>query len=329
MIHGNAPLTPAGRLRLVCRVQAGRPIAHVAAEAGIARQTLSKWVGRYRARGEDGLFDRRSTPRHSPRRTSREVVTRIEALRREHKYSARLIVHTLAAEGVTVSSATVGRWLTRLGLNRRGLLDPTGATNRRPRRITARYPGHMVHVDVKKIGRIPDGGGWRIHGRGSPGDRAARRQKVGYAYFHTALDGYSRLADTEALDNETADTAVGFLARARAFFRAHGITQLTRVITDNAPCYTSPRFARSLGGTRHQRIRAFTPRHNGKVERYHRILAHELCYARAWNSEDERHDALRRWLIHFNYHRPHTATGDQPPATRLHAGVSNVMIGHS
>jgi transposase len=300
VIHGNAPLTPAGRLRLVHRVEAGRPIAHVAAEAGIARQTLSKWVGRYRAAGEAALVDRRSTPRHSPRRTCVEVVARIEALRRERKYSARLITHTLVAEGVSIAPATVGRWLARLGLNRRRFLDPTGATNRRRRRIVARYPGHMVHVDVKKIGRIPAGGGWRVHGRGSPGDRAARRQKVGYAYFHTALDGYSRLAYTELLESETADTAVGFVARARAFFRTHGIAELTRVITDNAPCYTAQRFTRSLGATRHQRIRAFTPRHNGKVERYHRTLAEELCYARAWNSEAERHEALRRWLIHFN-----------------------------
>jgi len=328
MTHRNAPLTPVGRLRLVRRVQAGRPIAHVAAEAGIARQTLSKWVGRYRAAGEDGLLDRRSTPGHSPHQMPPEVVARIEYLRRCHKYSARLIVHTLATEGVSVSTATVGRWLSRLGLNRRRFLDPNGATNRRRRRITARYPGHMVHVDVKKIGRIPDGGGWRIHGRGSAGDHAARRQRPGYAFFHTALDGYSRLAYTELLDTETADAAVGFFARARAFFRIHGIDEVNRVITDNAPCYASPRFTRSLGSTRHQRIRPFTPRHNGKVERYHRTLAEELCYAHAWNSETERHDALRRWLIHFNYHRPHTATGDLPPATRLHTGVTNVMIGH-
>jgi transposase InsO family protein len=257
------------------------------------------------------------------------VVARIEWLRRQHKYSARLITHTLDAEGVAISPATVSRWLARLGLNRLRMLDPSGATNRRRRAIIAHYPGHMVHVDVKKIGRIPDGGGWRIHGRGSPEDRAARRQKVGYGYFHTALDGYSRLAYTELLDTETSAAAIGFFARARVFFRSHGITEITRVITDNAPCYTSPRFARSLRGTRHQRIRPFTPRHNGKVERYHRILAEELCYAHAWTSESERHDALQRWLIHFNYHRPHTATGGLPPAARLPTGVTNVVIGHS
>ena len=329
MTHRNAPLTPAGRLRLARRVETGRPIAHVAAEAGIARQTLSKWVHRYHIAGEEGLLDRRSTPRHSPHRTPPEVVTRIETLRREHKYSARLIVHALAAEGVSISPATVGRWLTRLGLNRLRDLDVSGATNRRRRRIVARYAGQMVHVDVKKIGRIPDGGGWRVHGRGSDGDRAARRQKAGYTYLHTAVDGYSRLAYTEALDDEQAATAAAFLARARLFFTHHGIPEITRVVTDNAPCYTAGVFGRAVGDARHQRIRAFTPRHNGKVERYQRTLATELCYARAYTNEAERREAIKRWNIHYNYHRPHTATGDLPPAATLPTGVTNVVTGHS
>ena len=329
MPHANAPLTPTGRLRLIRRVTAGRPIAHVAAEAGLARQTLSKWVGRYRRDGESGVLDRRSAPRCSPRRTATQVVARIEHLRRERKHSARLITHTLAAEGVAISQATVGRWLVRLGLNRLRYLDVTGADNRRPNRITARYPGHMVHVDVKKVGAIPEGGGWRVHGRGTEQHRRARRQHVGYSYFHTALDGFSRLAYTELCNDETAATAAAFLARARAFFTAHGINRITRVITDNGPCYTSTRFAQAVGASRHQRIRAFTPRHNGKVERYHRLLASEFCYAHPWHSEAHRRDTLSQWLIHFNYHRPHTATGNAPPATRLHTGVTNVMIGNS
>lgn len=215
-------------------------------------------------------------------------------------------------------------------------LDPTGENNRKPAgKIIARYPGHMIHVDVKKVGRIPDGGGWRAHGRGSDQHRAGDRAKTagaraGYVYLHSAIDGFSRLAYTEALTDEKAVTAIGFFARARAFFAAHGINRLTRVITDNGSCYRAGAFTRSLFDvSRHQRIRPFTPRHNGKVERYNRILAEELLYARAYTSETEREQALQRWLIHYNYHRAHTAAGNQPPATRLTTGVTNVMSSYS
>lgn len=152
--HRNAPLTPAGRLRLVHRCRY-RPIAHVAAEAGISRQCLSKWVNRYRTSGDAGLHDRASVPHHQPTTRDPALVTEIEKLRRERKWSARRIAGELTAEGHTVSAATVGRWLVRLRINRRRFLDPNGAANRKPvNTIVARYPGHMVHVDVKKVGRI-------------------------------------------------------------------------------------------------------------------------------------------------------------------------------
>jgi transposase InsO family protein len=337
--HRNAPLTPAGRLRLVQRCLS-RPVAHVAAEAGVSRQCLGKWKKRFEQFGHAGLLDRSSVPHRSPTQVGPQVVARIEALRRERKWSARQIAIELATEGHTVSVSTVGRWLVRLGLNDRRFLDPDGSLNRRPPRpILARYPGHMVHLDVKKVGRIPDGGGWWVHGRGSDehraskqaGERARRKGgKARYTYLHSAIDGFSRLAYTEALPDEQGVTAAGFWHRARVFFAAHGIGRITRVITDNGGCYRSAVFARSIcEAARHQRIRPFTPRHNGKVERYQRILAEELLYARVWQSEAHRQHAIHVWNIHYNYHRPHTATGNQPPATRLPANVTNVMTSNN
>ncbi|GAA5034898.1 IS481 family transposase [Actinopolymorpha pittospori] len=342
--HASAPLTPAGRLRLVLRCQS-RPIAHVAAEAAVSRQCLSKWVNRYRTSGEAGLADRSSAPHSSPAQTPPEVVELIESWRREHKWSARQIAVELAILGHQVSTATVGRWLVRLGINRRRDLDPSGASNRRPGKITARYPGHMVHLDVKKVGRIPDGGGWRAHGRDSEAHGAARRaaakQRVrakksgagrpSYVFLHSAVDGFSRLAYTEHLPDETAATTIGFFHRARGFFAAHGINRIVRVVTDNGANCRAGDFARSTRAfvSRHQRTRPYTPRLNGKVERYQRILAEELLYARTWTSEAQRADAIQVWNIHYNYHRAHTAAGDKPPATRLRRTVTNVMIANT
>jgi len=234
--------------------------------------------------------------------------------------------------GHQASVATVGRWLRRLGISRRRDIDPDGSTNRQVGTITARFAGHMVHLDVKKVGRIPDGGGWRAHGRGSTQDKKAQRAKTagaraGYVYLHSIVDGYSRLAYTEALPNETAAATIGFFHRARAFFAAHGITRIVRVITDNGSNYRARDFVRTVlaVASRHQRTRPYTPRHNGKVERYNRILAEELLYSRPWTSEAERTAAIEVWNIHYNYHRAHTAVGDQPPASRLPTGVTNVM----
>jgi len=149
-------------------------------------------------------------------------------------------------------------------------------------------------------------------------------------FLHSAVDGYSRLAYTEHLPDERAATAIAFFARARAFFAAHGIHRLSRVVTDNGSCYRAAAFTRSLFDvSRHQRTRPFTPRHNGKVERYQRILAEELLYARAWTSEHDRSPALAKWLVHYNYHRPHTAAGNQPPASQLPTGVTNVMSSYN
>lgn len=332
-MHANAPLSVEGRRRLVQRCQ-DRPIAHVAAEMGISRQCASKWVNRFRRYGELGLLDRSSAPRRQPTAATAEVLVRIEQLRRDRKWSAQRIAGELAVEGLPVSVRTVSRHLARLGLNRRRFLDPGGETNRTPRRIIARRPGHMVHVDIKKVGRIPDGGGWRTHGRGSDHAKAVARTKTrgtraGYVFLHTAVDGYSRLAYTEALPDEEATTAIGFVFRARAFFAAHGIDQIERIVTDNGSCYRAKDFAKVLLGARHQRITPYTPRHNGKVERYNRILAEEFLYAREWTSETHRTQALGIWNIHYNYHRPHSATGNRPPASCLPTGVTNVTASYT
>ena len=332
MSHRNAPLTVEGRHRLVQRCQS-RPIAHVAVEMGISRQCASKWVNRFRRHGELGLLDRSSAPHRSPNAIPTQVAARIEVLRRTRKWSARRIALELTVEGSAVSVRTVGRHLTRLGLNRRRFLDPCGEPNRAPQRIVARRPGHMVHVDIKKVGHIPDGGGWRIHGRGSAQHKASRaanrRARPGYVFLHSAVDGYSRLAYTEALPDEKAVTAIGFVFRARAFFAAHGIGRIERIVTDNGACYKARDFAKVLLGARHQRITPYTPRHNGKVERYNRILAEEFLYAREWTSDLQRQQALQIWNLHYNYHRPHSAAGNRPPASRLHAGVTNVQASYT
>lgn len=332
-VHANAPLTVEGRNRLIQRCRT-RPIAYVAAEMGISRATASKWVNRYKQFGELGLVDHSSAPTRQPSATPRRLVKRIEEMRREHKWSASRIAFELHQGGTPVSRRTITRLLAQLGLNRRKFIDPNGDTNRELRKIIAKRPGHMVHIDVKKTGRIPDGGGWRVHGKNSAQAKAVARTKTrgaktGYVFLHSAIDGYSRLAYTEALPDEKAATAVAFLNRARAWFATHGITQLERIVTDNGSCYRAAAFAGAMGGSRHQRITPYTPRHNGKIERYNRILAEELLYARAWHSEQERAAALEAWNLHYNYHRPHSAHGGQPPASATPSQVNNVLASYT
>ena len=333
MSHRNAPLTPEGRRRLCQRVDADRPICHVAAEAGIARQTLGRWYARWCEEGEAGLEDRSSRPHCSPNQTDPDVEARVVALRRERKVGPVQLVGLLAEEGITLPASTVYRVLVRHGISRLRDLDVTGEDLREP---VVRYewakPGDMVHVDVKKIGRIPDGGGWRVHGRGSAQHKATGRAKTagaraGYVYLHSAVDDHSRLAYTEELPDEKGATAAGFWARAVKFFRRNGIRRIRRVLTDNGSCYRSWAFAAALAAsrTRHKRTRPYRPQTNGKVERYHRTLAREWAYAQAWSSNAERAAALQAFLDRYNYARPHTALKGKPPASRLPAGVTNLV----
>ena len=318
MAHRNAPLTPEGRRRLCERVDTGRPICHVAAEAGIARQTLAKRYARWQEDGQDGLQDRSSRPYRSPNQTDPQVEDLIEWLRRGMKLGPFMLVAELAEFGYHFAASTIHRVLLRRGISRLRDLDITGQTMRQPpHRYEHPTPGDLVHVDVKKIGRIPDGGGWHIHGRGSDQHRASKRGPgPGYAFLHTALDDRSRLSYTEELTDEKSVTAAGFWVRAVGFFAAHGIETIHRVLTDNGSCYRGQAFRSALGTTVHKRTRPYRPQTNGKVERYHRTLAREWAYQRPWSSNDERTAALPGFLHRYNYHRPHTALKGRPPVYR-------------
>ncbi len=340
MSHRNAPLTPEGRRRLCERVDAGRPICHVADEVGIARKTLGYWYGRWKSEGEAGLEDRSSRPHRSPHQTSAEVEERVCALRREHKVGPVQLVARLGEEGITLPPSTIYRILVRHGISRLRDLDVTGEDLREPvRRYEYDQPGAMVHLDVKKLGRIPAGGGWRAHGRGSARHRhgetarhakARARKKTGarpgWVYLHTAIDDHSRVAYTEELLDEKGTTTAAFWARAAKFFRRHGIKKIHRVLTDNGACYRSLVFAAALAKTRtrHQRTRPYRPQTNGKVERYHRTLVNEWAYKRAWDSNEQRAAALPGFLHRYNYTRPHTALNGKPPITRTPAGGTNL-----
>jgi transposase InsO family protein len=323
--HRNAPLTPEGRLRLCLRIDAGRPIAHVAAEAGISRRCLAKWYARWRAHGEGGLLDHSSRPVPSPARTAPDVADLVEALRRQTKHGpARLAADLKRLHGVTVAPATVHRILVRRGLNRlRDLDPPTGEQLRKVIRYEHEHPGGLIHVYIKKLGRIPAGGGWRMRGVDTDAARASKRTgpgtgKVGYTYLHTAIDDHSRLAYTEALEDERGVTAAAFWHRAVAFFAAHGIAPIQRVLTDNGAWYRSQTWAAALAATstKHKRTRPYTPRTNGKVERFNSTLSREWAYVRDYASEHERRGALADFLNYYNHERSHSAPGSQPPISR-------------
>jgi len=307
-MHANAKLTPAGRLLLVQRIAAGRPIAHVAREMGVARQTASRWWRRWLAEGEAGLHDRSSRPYRSPRRTPASVERRVERLRKREKLGPLRIAQRLG-----MAMSTVYRVLCRLGLRHLRWLDrPTGAV---VRRYEHARPGDLLHMDVKKLGRIPRGGGWWAHGRGRDGHGGHSR--VGYAYIHSVVDDHSRLAYSEVLPDERAQTTVGFWQRALAWYAGQGVTTWS-VLTDNGSAYRSMDFARACAaaGVRHRFTRPYRPQTNGKVERFNRTLLEEWAYVRVYRSEVARTQALARWLHRYNHHRGHTALGGLPPVSR-------------
>ena len=326
MAHKNAPLTPAGRRRLCERVDSGRPIAHVAAEAGISRRCLAKWYARWETEGMVGLLDRSSAPERSPERTAPDTEDLVEQIRRATKYGPARIAAELEREhNIVIATATVHRILVRRGINRVKDLDPpTGEQMRAVLRFEHDAPGSMIHVDVKKLGRIPTGGGWWAHGRGTDGHRISKRRgqgtgAVGYTYLHSCVDDHSRLAYTEPLENEKGTTAADFWLRAATFYAEHGIYTIHRALTDNGSCYRSKAWAQALEitGTSHRRTRPYTPRTNGKVERFNGTLAREWAYVREYGSEAERRVALVDFLNHYNYDRPHAALGHKPPSSRV------------
>jgi transposase InsO family protein len=313
-MHGNARLTPLGRLTMVLRIESGRPVAHVAAEMGVSRPTAYKWWRRWQHDGEVGLTDRSSRPHSCPHQTAPEVVAQIAELRRVLKQGPARIGGQLG-----VPPSTVHRVLCRLGMNRLAWMDrPTG---RVIRRIHTDHAGELVHIDVKKLGRIPDGGGWRVHGRQAAGVGRNKRSR-GMSYVHSAIDAYTRLAFSEIHDDERGPTCAGFFQRAQEFFASYGITRLDAVLTDNAKAYLGRDFTAALGGIEHRRIRPYTPRTNGKVERFNRTLLEEWAYVRPYTSDEQRAQALDNWIHLYNHHRHHTAIGG-PPINRV-----NDLPGH-
>ena len=317
-MHGNARLNLHGRRLLIARIQQGRPIAHVADELGISRQTAYKWWGRWRRHGDVGLVDRSSRPRRCPTRTPRALERRVEQLRRSRKLGPARIAGILE-----IAASTVHRILGRHGLNRLAWIDrPSGTVIRR--RIEHSRPGEQVQVDIKKLGRIPAGGGWRAHGRGN--DRTHGHAGVGYAFIHTAIDSHSRLAYSEVLPDERATTAIAFWHRAHTWFSDLGI-RVEVVQTDNGSCYRAGAFtvAVEATGAHHRRLPPRRPAWNGKVERFNRTLLDEWAYVRVYRTDTARNQALERWLHLYNHHRSHTSLGGQAPITR----VNNLPDQHS
>jgi transposase InsO family protein len=318
MSHRNARLTPTGRRIIIERVLAGRPVAHVAKEMGISRTCAHRWLSRYRAHGWDGLQDRSSRPVSCPHATAAEVVAEVLTQRLEHREGpADLGLRT------GVRARTVSRILARAGVPRLWDLDPlTGARIRAARATDRRYerdaPGELLHIDVKKLGRIPAGGGWRADPAQNPANHRRSHQKLGFDYVHVAVDDHSRLAFVEVHPDEKGPTCAGFLTRAAAFMAAHG-APVRRVMTDNAFAYRLSRdFQAVLAGldAKHVLIKPRQPWQNGKAERFNRTLQEGWAYRQPFTSNQARTDALQPWLEFYNNHRPHGSLGGKPPISR-------------
>ena len=311
-VHANAPLGPKGRLVMVSRVvEHGWSLAAAAEAAGVSERTCSKWVGRYRAEGEAGLLDRSSAPRSIPHRTPDELVDVIVALRRLRMTGAEI------AFCLAMALSTVSAVLARVGLGKLSRLEPPEPPNRYERR----HAGELLHVDVKKLGRIPAGrAGHRVHGQRRLQRSPVKdgKRAVGWEFVHVCVDDATRLAYVEVLPDEKATTAVGFLQRALAFYRRHGITA-QRVMTDNGPAYRSAihAFACRTLGLRHLRTRPYRPRTNGKAERFIRTLLAGWAYGAIYGSSRERTAALDGWLWTYNHRRPHGSLSHKSPIARL------------
>ena len=306
MSHRNARLTPTGRRIMIERIAAGTPQAHVAQQMLVSRATVSKWWRRWLAEGDEGLEDRSSRPRRSPTRTAKRVEDRVCRLRRSKRWGPRMIsMHT------GVPASTVHKILVRHGLNRLAWIDRP--TERVIRRYERAHPGELIHLDIKKVGKIPPGGGWRVRGRGK-----VKTRRVGYTYLHCAVDDHSRVAYVEAHDNEQAETLLEFWSRAQDWFWAKGMT-VDEVMSDNGSNFRSRVFAellaeRAIRTPAHPPLsapiqrqgRAVQPNHGRRVP----LLVHLPLRDRTTPPPD-------RWVHDYNHHRNHTAVGG-PPASRVH-----------
>lgn len=303
-VHQNARTTPHSRMLIVERLSKGWTVAAVATALGVDPKTVRKWRDRFAAEGAAGLLDRSSRPHRSPSRLGEDLTDEIERLRRE-----RLSGPAIARQARQPVS-TVGAWLRRLGLGRLSALDPKPPVIRYERE----RPGELIHIDTKKLGRI-DGIGHRITGH-----RVGMRKNrgIGWEHLHVAVDDASRLAYTELLPDDGKDSAIAFLGRALGFFSAHDV-RVERVMTDNGNAYRSHAFKAVIqaAGLRHLRTRPYTPRTNGKAERFIQSSLREWAYAKPFSSSTERNTAMRSWIGAYNHSRPHSALGGQPPISRI------------
>jgi transposase InsO family protein len=322
MAHANAALTPRARLRLArLIVEQGWPPARAAERYDVSWRTATKWARRYREDGPAGMQDRSSRPHRQPNRTPAPLARKIVHLRRTHRLGPVPI-----ADQLGLAASTVHAVLVRCRLNRLGHLDRV--TGEPVRRYEHPAPGDLLHVDVKKLGNVPDGGGWRYLGRAqgnrnraaTPGKPRSRHRGplIGTAFVHTVLDDHSRVAYAEIHDDETAATATAVLRRAVAWFADRGVT-VHRVLSDNGSAYKSHRWADTCTelGITVKKTRPRRPQTNGKIERFHRTLADGWAFAKFYSSENARRAALPAFLHDYNHHRPHTAIGKAAPITRL------------
>lgn len=315
-VHKNARLTPLGRERIVRQLSSGQSPEAVAEAAGVCPRTVRKWAERYRREGLPGLRDRSSRPRRLRKPTPQAVVEQVEMLRR-----ARYTGKQIAAE-LSISPATVSRVLKRLGLNRIGALEPTAPV----RRYEREKPGEMIHIDIKKLGRF-NSIGHRITGdrKGQSNNRGA-----GWEFVHVAIDDHSRIAFAKVMPSEKRRSAIMFLKAALAYYESLGV-KVERVMTDNGSCYKSFAFRRTCKrlGLKHVRTKPYTPRTNGKAERFIQTSLREWAYARAYRNSSQRKIELPAWLHQYNWHRPHAGIDDKVPISRLGLPENNLLRLHS
>jgi transposase InsO family protein len=313
-IHKNARLTPHGREVMVSRIESGQTPEAAARAAGVCPRTARKWVARFKAEGVEGLKDRSSRPHRLYRPTPAAIVERVESLRRQ-RFTGKQI-----AADVGVSPATVSRILKRLGLNRIQALEPAEPV----RRYQREHPGELIHIDIKKLGRF-ERVGHRI--TGSP--QQGKSRGAGWEFVHVCIDDASRLAFSRILPDEKKESAVAFLHAAVAYYRSLGVT-VARVMTDNGSCYRSKAFRKACRdlGLKHIRTKPYTPKTNGKAERFIQTALREWAYAQAYPTSDHRADELPVWLHRYNWHRPHGSLKSKPPISRLALAEGNLLRLH-
>jgi transposase InsO family protein len=315
-IHKNARLTPRGREWIVGQAASGQTPQAIAGAVGVCPRTVRKWLRRYRAEGIGGLADRSSRPKRLYRPTPLAVMERIEALRRQ-----RLTGKMIAAQ-VGVSPATVSRVLKRLGLNKLSALEPAKPILRYERE----HPGELIHIDIKKLGKF------NYVGHRITGDRKGRRHSrgIGWEFVHVCIDDASRIAFSKVMKNERQSCAIAFLKAAVAYYVSLGV-KVERVMTDNGPCYKSFAFRKACKrlGLRHIRTKPYTPKTNGKAERFIQTSLREWAYARAYETSRQRAAELPYWLHRYNWHRPHGSIGSVPPISRLGLAGDNLLRLHS